>query len=68
VAPPAQCLSGPGWWPGDKSHLVSRQQRLAEEEKHLNAALGLWGPKGVLGVGGRVQRRSPLGVDRSCTS
>lgn len=47
---------------------VPAAQRFAEEEKHLNAALGLWGPKGVLGGGGRVQRRSPLGVDGSCTS
>lgn len=27
VAPPAQCLSGSGWWPGDKGHLVSGQHR-----------------------------------------
>lgn len=36
---------------------VLAAQRLDEEEKHLNAALGLWGPKGVLGVGAGFKDR-----------
>lgn len=60
VASPAQCLSGPGWWPGDKGHLVSRQHGdLLRRKKHLNAALGLWGPKGALGVGAGCKEDGP---------